>query len=282
MNFYGLSRQSSFVSFIKTLEHNWLLHVKTTRTLKTQQTRIKSSQNFSTSCKHLTVKKRKRGPSARSNKLFQIEQDRLAMATSKLKDQYFDYFLVLDFEATCKENELIYPQEIIEFPVLKINSKTLETESVFHQYVQPRVHKDLTPFCTKLTGIIQAMVDDQPYIEDVLKSFDKWMADNNLLDENVKSLFVICGDWDLLKMLPSQAEYFKFETPSYFNRWLNVKKAYAEMTSTYPKGMMPMLEGLEIHHQGRHHSGIDDCKNIGNILIELLKRGYMAKATGSR
>lgn len=206
----------------------------------------------------------------------------IKMAQSILKPQYFDYFLVLDFEATCQENEQIHPQEIIEFPVLKINSKTLETEAIFHQYVQPRVHKDLTPFCTKLTGIMQDMVDGQPHIEEVLEKFDKWMAENNLLDENVKSLFVTCGDWDLLKMLPKQAGYFRLKPASYFNQWLNIKKAYAEITSTYPKGMMPMLEGLNIPHQGRHHSGIDDCKNIGNILKELLKRGYVAKVTGSR
>ncbi len=41
-------------------------------------------------------------------------------------------------------------QEIIEFPVLKVNAKTFETESVFHQYVLPRVHPELSSFCIEV------------------------------------------------------------------------------------------------------------------------------------
>ena len=37
-----------------------------------------------------------------------------------------------------------------------------------------------------------------------------------------------------------------------------------------------MLEVLNIKHEGKHHSGIDDVKNICNICIELIK-SYGAK-----
>lgn len=52
--------------------------------------------------------------------------------TSTIKSQNYDYFLVLDFEATCDEQRKIHPIEIIEFPVLKINARTFECESTFH------------------------------------------------------------------------------------------------------------------------------------------------------
>ena len=45
----------------------------------------------------------------------------------------------------------------------------MEIESTFHMYVQPIVHPQLTPFCTELTGIIQAMVDGQPSLQQVLE-----------------------------------------------------------------------------------------------------------------
>jgi len=35
-----------------------------------------------------------------------------------------------------------------------------------------------------------------------------------------------------------------------------ILQSFAEVTSTYPRGMMDMLENLRIPHQGRHHSGI--------------------------
>ncbi|XP_037005197.2 ERI1 exoribonuclease 3 isoform X3 [Artibeus jamaicensis] len=114
--------------------------------------------------------------------------------------QRYHYFLVLDFEATCDKPQ-IQPQEIIEFPILKLNGRTMEIESTFHMYVQPVIHPQLTPFCTELTGIIQAMVDGQPSLQQVLERVDEWMAKEGLLDPNVKSIFVTCGDWDLKVML---------------------------------------------------------------------------------
>ena len=36
--------------------------------------------------------------------------------------------------------------------------------------------------------------------------------------------------------------------------------------------MMAMLKRLGIDHEGRHHSGIDDVKNICKICIELSKK----------
>lgn len=47
-------------------------------------------------------------------------------------------------------------QEIIEFPILKLNGRTMEIESTFHMYVQPVVHPQLTPFCTE----VRAMEED--------------------------------------------------------------------------------------------------------------------------
>ncbi|KAJ7410077.1 ERI1 exoribonuclease 3 [Willisornis vidua] len=117
-------------------------------------------------------------------------------AMSSFPPQRYHYFLVLDFEATCDKPQ-IHPQEIIEFPILKLNGRTMEIESTFHMYVQPVVHPQLTPFCTELTGIIQGMVDGQPSLQQVLERVDEWMAKEGLLDPSVKSIFVTCGDWDL-------------------------------------------------------------------------------------
>ena len=80
-----------------------------------------------------------------------------------LPEEQVDYFLVLDFEGV---NNKYHGgpdiMEIIEFPVLKVNAQTLETESIFHSYVQPTIHTQLNPVCTEITGITQAMVMGQP------------------------------------------------------------------------------------------------------------------------
>lgn len=196
------------------------------------------------------------------------------------QSQNFDYFLVLDFEATCEKNKKIVPQEIIEFPVLKVNGKTFDVEAQFHQYVCPQVGTELSSFCTELTGIIQDMVDGQPDLATTLQSFNKWMEEQGLLDESTKSIFVTCGDWDLKTMLPKQCSYFGLMYPGYLKRWINIKKPFSIVTGRYPKGMMPMFDDLDLEHVGRHHSGIDDCRNIANILKALGQRGFVFHQTG--
>ncbi|XP_029802038.1 ERI1 exoribonuclease 3 isoform X6 [Suricata suricatta] len=220
--------------------------------------------------------------------------------------QRYHYFLVLDFEATCDKPQ-IHPQEIIEFPILKLNGRTMEIESTFHMYVQPVVHPQLTPFCTEkvsprdstyliwragvmLTGIIQAMVDGQPSLQQVLERVDEWMAKEGLLDPNVKSIFVTCGDWDLKVMLPGQCQYLGLPVADYFKQWINLKKvsdpeglveqAYSFAMGCWPKnGLLDMNKGLSLQHIGRPHSGIDDCKNIANIMKTLAYQGFIFKQT---
>ncbi len=186
-------------------------------------------------------------------------------------DTPVDYFLVLDFEATCDNATKVKPQEIIEFPVLKVNAKTMVTESIFHTYVRPTAHPILTPFCTKLTGITQDKVDGQPTLVEVLDEFHKWMFKNGLLEPNVTSCFVTCGDWDLKTMLPGQCKYFKLPIQDYFRKWVNIKRVFEKATGRAAKGMPGMLTALGLELDGRHHSGIDDSKNIAKILVELAK-----------
>lgn len=40
-----------------------------------------------------------------------------------------------------------------------------------------------------------------------------------------------------------------------------------------------MLHSLELTLLGRHHSGIDDCRNICRIAIELIRRGAVFHPT---
>ncbi|XP_002736458.1 ERI1 exoribonuclease 3-like [Saccoglossus kowalevskii] len=194
--------------------------------------------------------------------------------------QDYNYFLVLDFEATCEKSTKIYPQEIIEIPVLKIHAKTFETEAIFHTYVQPTANPILTPFCTELTGITQDVVCGKPKIEEALKMLDKWMLDQGLLDGETAFVFVTCGDWDLKTMLPGQCKYFRLPIANYFKSWINIKRPFSEVVRPNIRvDLMEMLQMLDLEHHGRHHSGIDDTKNIANILQELAKRGCKFKAT---
>ncbi|KAF4528527.1 hypothetical protein B566_EDAN015608 [Ephemera danica] len=172
--------------------------------------------------------------------------------------QIYDYFLVLDFEATCMKDKKIPIQEIIEFPCIKINGITMDIESIFHQYVQPQVNPMLSNFCTDLTGITQEMVDGQCDFKNTLQKFDIWLKEQGLC--NAKSAFVTSGDWDLQVLLPTQCYNENISVPSYLTSWINIKQAFADATGHFPHGILHMMRLLNLKHTGRLHSGIDTTK----------------------
>nr|VZI10581.1 unnamed protein product [Spirometra erinaceieuropaei] len=176
--------------------------------------------------------------------------------TSKLGGT-FKWFLVLDFEATCNKGQPPDPQEIIEFPVLKIDAGTLDVVDTFHRYVRPVFHPKLSDFCTQLTGIIQDMVDRESDFPVVMQDFEKWIQCHFPTPEDKKSFaFVTYGDWDLLSMLPRQASVSNCSLPEYCQQWINLKKVYASFFGKFPHGMGYTLNALGLSHVGRHHSGI--------------------------
>ncbi|KAB0393338.1 hypothetical protein E2I00_015412 [Balaenoptera physalus] len=87
-------------------------------------------------------------------------------------------------------------------------------------------------------------------------------------------------DWDLKVMLPGQCQYLGLPVADYFKQWINLKKAYSFAMGCWPKnGLLDMNKGLSLQHIGRPHSGIDDCKNIANIMKTLAYQGFIFKQT---
>ncbi|KAL5570344.1 hypothetical protein UlMin_026919, partial [Ulmus minor] len=69
--------------------------------------------------------------------------------------QDFQYFVVIDFEATCDKDKNPHPQEIIEFPSVIVSGITGQLEACFQTYVRPTCNQLLSGFCKDLTGIQQ-------------------------------------------------------------------------------------------------------------------------------
>ena len=217
-----------------------------------------------------------------------IVETAIKSQVSKATPKYnFKYLVVLDFEATCdKDRKTFKPIEIIEWPAVIVDVETLkiykDPKDYFHVYIKPQKNPILTEFCTELTGITQEMVDPPNgiYIEQALEKWNKWCYDHDLLpsndDTSPRAAIVTCGDWDLQQMWSKQCKVsgFNFGNPAMlFAGWINVKAIFQRMMGLeYKVGMKGMLEILRMTLDGRHHSGIDDVKNICKIVVELLKR----------
>ncbi|XP_039260145.1 ERI1 exoribonuclease 3-like [Styela clava] len=200
------------------------------------------------------------------------------------RHQIYDYFIVLDFEATCERSKLTYDQEIIEFPAFKVNSSTYQIEECFHSFVRPTIQPILSEFCMQLTGITQFQVDDKPTLKEVMQLFDIWM-EKHVLSDNKNFIFCTSGDWDLMKMLPSECKMKNLTLPKYFYPYVNINKSYALTMGKWPrlgKGRLhAMLRLLDLEVFGELHQGTSDCENMIRIMEVLSKKGHIFKPTST-
>lgn len=96
-----------------------------------------------------------------------------------------------------------------------------------------------------------------------------------------ETVVVTCGDWDLKTMLPRQLTLTNTKlspkVSALLTNRVNIKFAFAKAYNKKPKGMAGMLEDLGLNLEGRHHSGIDDSRNIARITAKLIADGYDVK-----
>ncbi|KAI8981292.1 ribonuclease H-like domain-containing protein [Trametes punicea] len=191
------------------------------------------------------------------------------------------YLLVLDFEATCDDTDRIVPRgemEIIEFPTILYDLQQDKVEAIFHEYVRPTLHPRLTQFCTGLTGIEQSTVDAADTFQNVWERYQQFLRSHKIIEQPSSAAFLTCGDWDLKTMLPQQLRLSGLDDSSTslpYNRWINIKKSYQWFYGLrYAKGMDGMLRHARMTLEGRHHSGIDDCKNILRLVRRMRQDGW--------
>ncbi|MGE0791669.1 MAG: 3'-5' exonuclease [Sandaracinaceae bacterium] len=189
----------------------------------------------------------------------------------------YDALVVLDFEATCVEGGAPDPQEIIELPSVLVSLSERRVVDEFGSFVRPVHHPTLSPFCTQLTSITQRDVDGAPTFVEVLAAHRAWLASHDLFGDPPRFAFVTCGDWDLLRMLPRQLATSSIDPrtlPEDYRRWINVKEVFTTTLAVRRAGgMTAMLETLKLPLEGRHHRGIDDCRNIARIVLALAAKG---------
>ncbi|XP_055722706.1 3'-5' exoribonuclease 1-like [Salvelinus fontinalis] len=198
-----------------------------------------------------------------------------SVTAGEATDTYYDYVCVVDFEATCEQdNPADFTHEIIEFPMVLLNTHTLEIEDTFQEYVRPEVNTQLSEFCVKLTGITQKMVDDADTFPDVLERVVLWLQEKEL-GTKYKYTLLTDGSWDMSKFMNTQCRLNRLRYPQFAKKWINIKKLYGnfyKVPRTQTK-LSSMLEKLGLKYEGRPHSGLDDSRNIAHIVMRMLQDG---------
>ncbi|KAE8787853.1 hypothetical protein D1007_38174 [Hordeum vulgare] len=200
-------------------------------------------------------------------------------------EQDFDFFVVVDFEATCLKDARIFPQEIIEFPAVLVDGATGCIESAFRRYVRPKHHPVLTQFCRELTGIRQEDVDGGVDLGEALWLHDAWLKAATAGAGNRRSgrlAVVTWGDWDCRTMLEFECRFKGIEKPSYFDQWINLRVPF--QVALGGGGRVNLQEAVRaagLDWEGRLHCGLDDALNTARLLAEIMRRGVKMTITGS-
>lgn len=179
----------------------------------------------------------------------------------------YEYFLIVDLEATCCDKKSIkrHEMEIIEIGAVMVEASTLTVLSEFQTFVKPIRFPLLTDFCKSLTSIEQSQVDSAASFAVAVSSFKVWLHQYDS--------FVFCswGDYD-----KSQIEQdCKFHGVPYpiASEHLNIKKLFTASQGLKKKfGMAEALKLAGLSLDGIHHRGIDDARNMARLMPYILGR----------
>jgi inhibitor of KinA sporulation pathway (predicted exonuclease) len=213
-----------------------------------------------------------------------------------------EYICVLDFEATTDgplgpDGEIMkdktrgppYPHEVTEFPsvLLQWDSEAVMYKEIsrFDQFCRPLMNPTITPFCYKLTGITQEQIDQGRDFPEVLIDHFRWLV-KHINSEWSKLGILTGGFWDFGIMLPMECKKWALVPPAPYLELINIKKHFVEfyptLTGGKEKGMAGMLKATGLPLVGKHHSGIDDCANIAQLVIKMSNDGFVFTADHKR
>ena len=169
-------------------------------------------------------------------------------------------YIVVDLEATCWNPRGPQPNEIIEIGAVCIDENQ-QSVGEFEQFVKPKIHPQLSEFCTELTSITQEMVDAAPLFPEALDKFQQWI-------KSFGDDYTLCswGFYDRTQF-KNDCKLYNLDT-SWLSAHISVKHQHGKIRNTKPMGMKGALRKENFQLDGTHHRGIDDARNIAKIFVK--------------
>jgi inhibitor of KinA sporulation pathway (predicted exonuclease) len=177
----------------------------------------------------------------------------------------YQYFLVVDLEATCCNLNTISRQEmeIIEIGAVMVEANNLTVIDKFQTFIKPVRHPILTDFCQQLTSITQAQVTNAPNYPEAIDKFKKWLY------QYPNFIFGSWGDYDR-QQFRQDCDYHRVSYPL-GSQHINLKKLFSTNQGLKKRyGMAQALKLADLELQGTHHRGIDDAQNIAKLMPFIL------------
>lgn len=174
-------------------------------------------------------------------------------------------FLLVDLEATCWERLNVRDKnEIIEIGVCicDIEGNIL---GQYQSFVKPRINKNLSGFCKKLTGISQSNIDSSNILSYVILDIKKW-AESNFCADLKKIKWCSWGTWDI-GCIEKDCGRHGIDFP--FGDHICLKSLYEEFSGV-SCGLKEAVKREGHEWEGSEHRALDDAYNSQKIAKMLL------------
>lgn len=141
-------------------------------------------------------------------------------------------------------------------------------------YVRPQWHTKLTSFCKDLTGIQQHQVDQAPPLKEATTLLSEWMS---------KYEPAIWGSWGKFdqRHFDTETKLKELQPPLKSLQHINIKQLFARKRG-HRVGLARAVQLSGLEFKGRLHSGLDDAKNIAQLLEndQLLREAILSRVQG--
>ena len=168
--------------------------------------------------------------------------------------------LVVDLEATCSDTDPAFDMETIEIGACWVGVDGLVLDR-FQSFVRPVVNPQLTAFCTSLIGIRQADIDSAPLFPDAAAALRDFVSQH----QQPGSVWASWGAYDA-RQIDIDCARHGVENPLADWGHINLKKEFARVQKIKRVGMKMALSIVGLPLEGKHHSGIDDARNIARLM----------------
>lgn len=209
-----------------------------------------------------------------------ISDKRPAMAMRAV--QQYQYLVVFNIETTG-----VRPFELIEFPVVVINTETFEVADQDRWIVQPTVNPTLTPETIQRTGVTQEMVDAAPTFPKFVDLFTEWMTRRGFLPQPGGSTFLMEARrvWWQVETLVAQCKQTGTAIPPWLHEAGDVCQVYSNyrLFGTLPRtrtlSMMLWRCGITEQPERRPYAGMEAAVNVARVAQTLLNRDCVFNST---
>jgi 3'-5' exoribonuclease 1 len=168
--------------------------------------------------------------------------------------------LIVDLEATCWERPRHRPEdmEAIEIGALLVDPADPARPREYQGFLRPVRFPELSEFCTRLTGIVQADVDGAEPFAQAFPRFLAWIGDPSSVR------FASWGNYDRNQFV-RDCERHDLPYP-FAEDHLNLKHHCSAKLGIKPAGLEQALRRAGLVFEGSHHRGLDDARNIWRVL----------------